>query len=166
MGTKMKSRIIFICAVLISLSGVGHAAEEKKVLKLTGEQMMILVNGLTALDGYDRIIKDGAIEKTGHESYKLGCGLRLLIGRDLTALRAAMQPIYDAQRALLFEKSNNTGEVKPDSPEEKQFNMESFKIMLSTAEIELYPIPTKELKLDENPIPGSVLSSLGLILED
>jgi hypothetical protein len=166
METKMKSRITCVCAVLISISGVGHAAEEKKTLKLTGEQMTIIANGLIALDGYDRIIKDGVSEKTGRESYKLGGGLRLIIGRDLTALRASMQPIYAAQRALLFEKSNNTGEIKPGSLEEKQFNMESFKIMLSPSEIELYPISTKELKLDENPIPGSVLSSLGLILED
>ena len=141
------------------------AFAETKTLKLNAEQVVTLINGLGALDGYDKVIKDGAAEKTAHENYKLGGGLRLVIARNLAALKIPYASTQAARQKLIND-ANANGPIDKDPAKAAALTKELMEVLTATDDVPLSTIKSGELKLDENPIPGSVLSMISFILED
>ncbi len=135
---------------------------EKKSLSLKAEKVIALLGGLQALGGYERIVKDGASERAAHDTYKLGAGLRLAIGKNIASLTRSNAETVAAQRALITEY----GIFDKGSPQEAKYNLELTRLLEMQDAIELMTISVKELRLDDNPIPGPVLGVLDDILED
>jgi len=140
-----------IAGVLICLAGTSKAAEKEVVtINLSINEIFSLNSGLMGLDGYQEIIKDGNQEKSVLKFYKFGSGLRLLIAHDLSAMKTIIADIQIAAR------KTETDEGK-DAVTRMGFEKQA---------LTLEPISTKELDLDHNPIPITVLSALAPILKD
>ena len=136
------------------------AMSEKKKLILKPEQVVSLLGGLQALGGYDRVIKDGAGERVVHDTYKLGAGLRRVIGKNIAELMRVNADTVEAQRALIAEY----GMIDKGSTVEAKYNVELMRLLEMRDEVELITISAGEL--DEHLIPGPVLGVLDDILED
>lgn len=158
-----KTAFAFIACTLTSASA---GAEP---IKLSVDQVAIVYQGLAALDGYDKPVKDGQQEHSIKVFYEFGGGLRLSIARDMTKLREVVTVYQAARQAALA----SVGAIplgpdgKPDesSAPARQFGVEDLKMRSDAQEIELDSIKTDELKLDKNPIPASILSFLSPILK-
>lgn len=136
------------CFVLLAILAIDPAdASERKQITLSVNEMLGLSNALMALDGHDRVTKDGAREVIVKESYKFGPGFRLAVARNMTVLRHFIIDTQSVARSL--------GEDKQAID----------KLGTEKHGIELIPIEELELKLDVNEIPPSVLSGLSPILE-
>lgn len=118
-----------------------------------------LLVALCALDGYERIIKDGANEKTALDSYKLGA-LRLPIAKNVRVLRGALEDFQRARNGLVMEASGGKGELDPkDTQANVKLGFAVQKLLDTEQELPLEPLPEAEL-LAAGPIPPSVLASL------
>ena len=137
-------------------------------ITLTTREIVGLFNGLSALDGYECIVKDGQRERAVRENYRLGGGLRLVIAKNLHHLRAVVDPYQQARNALVREMANGTDEIATkDMPE---FLRREAEMLDAKHDVALVKIRANELHLgsepNENPIPGSVLAALMPVLDD
>src|SRR5207253_553833 len=82
-------------------------------MKLTMEQVLTIAAGLRALDGLERIVKDGERERVVREPYQLGGGLRLAIARNLNRLDAAQSAYQKARSDLVFAMADANGQLSP-----------------------------------------------------
>ncbi len=82
--------------------------------------------------------------------YKFGSGLRLLIAHDLTVMKTVIADIQSAARQVEADRGKDA----------------VTKMGFEKQEVTLEPISKKELDLDHNPIPVTVLSALAPILKD
>lgn len=130
-------------------------------MKMKISEASALLSALSALDGYERVIKEGGNEKSVRDSYKLGPA-RLTIARNIRALREVVEDFQRAQNALIIEESGGTGSVDPKTNPEgaARVAVEIQKMVETEHAIALLPISEADLKLDVNPIPPSVLASL------
>lgn len=126
------------------------------------EDAIKLLDGLVKLDGYDRPIKDGANERSIRELYKFRGGLRLLIARNMVKLRAVSDVFQAARNGLVREFADNSGSVPMSNM--GAFLNEENEILKAPQQIELAEIVVRELKLDVNPIPASVLALIDPLL--
>lgn len=130
-------------------------------MKMKISEASTLLDALSALDGYDRVIKEGGGEKAVRDSYKLGTA-RLTVARNIRALREVVGDFQRAQNALIIEESGGTGTVDQKTNPEgaARVAVEIQKMIETEHEIALLTISEPDLKLDVNPIPPSVLASL------
>jgi hypothetical protein len=148
--------LILIAALLLS------TAAQAENVSLTVQQTRELYVALSSLDGYDKIVKDGASEKVVKTPYAFGGGLRLAIGRNLLAVSPTVQASIKASRDRFIQLSN--GKDKLDGEALVKFQAESQTMQDARASLDVIKIKPTELKLDENPIPGSVIAGLQAIL--
>jgi len=127
-------------------------------MKMTVQAMIDLQKGLMALDGYDKVIKDGEREKTARVYYELGGGLRLLIARNLNRIEPELKALEKARNETFMQYSNGENRISPDKAVD--FMKAERALLDNEVEVELIEIDQTELKLDKNPIPGTVLSVL------
>ena len=130
---------------------------------LTVEQVLIVANGLALLDGYEDVCTDGAVQKTCKRPYKFSGGARWTIANALGIGRAAQTTWQGVQAAILAPYTGADGKI-PDASVAKA-NREIAEALAKPAGITMPTIKHDELKLDDNPIPPSVLSLLMPILE-
>lgn len=135
----MGVRIIALL-ITIGLSVPALAAE----VYLPVNDIVAVGNALVALDGYDRAVKDGAQDRVIREPYKFSPGVRLTIARDLTTIKAVVADVQTAARGL-------------DKAAIDKLGIEKQPLTLA-------PISAKDLSLDQNPIPPSVLSALSVVI--
>ena len=106
----MKSVIVAIA--LLGLAGTAQAQQKVEgpavPAPLTFEQALQVDQGLHALDGYKRIIKDGQREYEATELYKLGPGLRVQIGLAIARLDPVARE-FQAQNNDLIRKYADGG---------------------------------------------------------
>jgi len=126
--------------ITIGLSAPAFAAE----ISLPVNDIVAIGNALVSLDGYDRSVKDGTQDRVIKEPYKFSPGVRLTIARDLTAVKAVVADVQATARGL-------------DKAAIDKLGLEKQPIVLA-------PILTKDLSLDQNPIPPSVLSALNPVI--
>lgn len=131
-------------------------------MKLSMEKMIAARSALVALDGYDKIIKDGERDRAVRELYKLGGGLRLLIAKNINLLDKEIDPFQRARNTLVMEHADASGSVPPDKRAE--FVKQERELLDAEYDVDVVPIKDDELKLDQNPIPASVLAQLGTLL--
>jgi len=136
------SRMIFVAA----LSTPAIAADNQ--VSLTVNDIVGLGNALAVLDGYDHAVKDGTQDRVIKEPYKFGPGVRLSIAHDLTTVKAALADVQAAARGFNGDKA---------AVDRLGFEKQT---------LTLAPISAKDLSLDQNPIPPSVLSAMSPILVD
>lgn len=125
----------------------------------TAERMLL---GLRALDGYERVIKDGERERVVQELYKLGGGLRFQIAKDIAKLTIVADALHKARNDLVRGLSGGKDRIPPEKAGE--FYAEERAMLDAQQDIELSMIQVEELKLDQNPIPGSILALLAPLL--
>lgn len=130
---------------------------------LTVEQALTVTNGLAQLDGYDDVCTDGAVQKTCRRPYKFGGGLRWTIASALAAGKPAQTTWQTVQAAIVAQYAGADGKL-PEASVAKA-NREIAEALAKPAGITMPTIKREELKLDDNPIPPSVLSLLMPILE-
>jgi hypothetical protein len=161
------NRYIIIALSLMALTGYATAGEaskpETKAAPLTYEQALSVDQGLHALDGYQHIVKDGQQEMTVVEFYKLGPGVRVQIGLAIASLDAAAKTFAELQNKLIKQYSAGAGKV-PDSAMSDYLAAIS-ELRRTPSGVVVPHLTVKELNLDQNPIPGSVLGMLSPILD-
>lgn len=132
-------------------------------MKLSIEQIIQVNVGLAALDGYQKIIKDGERERIAQELYKLGGGLRLCIAKNKNRIETILTAFQKARNDLIYQYGKGTAVVPDDKAE--AFSKDERPMLEMEHDIEISEIDVDQLKLDENPIPGTVLSALMPILK-
>lgn len=132
-------------------------------MKLTLESALTIAAGLRGLDGYDRIAKDGERERIVREFYKLGGGLRLSIAKNLNKLDAVQGAYQKASADLMASMIDGKGEVPP--ARKAELAKEDRKMLEAEQDIDLVMIKEDELKLDQNPIPATMLSLIQPLLQ-
>ena len=137
-------------------------AQEPKYLSV--EQAIRVTNGLGQLDGYDGTCKDGATEKTCRKLYNLGMGVRMTIAKNMDK-GVAVGKIYNKARQDLIAQLSEGGTKVPDENMSK-FLAEDAKAQEASSGVIMDRINKSDLKLDENPIPATVLYQIIPILND
>lgn len=146
---------IILAVTLVSLAALlnpVHAADQQK---LTVDQIASVTTGLSQLDTYDKTVKDGARETIVKQSYNFGGGLRWLIAGNLDKGRRIIKQYQDARTALVNSVAKD-GKVPDDKIQ--ALNLEDRKMQDAVSDVQFDRIKAEELKLNENPIPASVLS--------
>jgi hypothetical protein len=145
---------VFRIAFSIMLATINVAvASETKSLSLTTNEVANLAAALVALDGSDKIVKDGLQDKIVKAPYNLGAGLRLVVAHDLTTARGLLTEFQLAA----------SGMQKTDGDKAKG---EIEILAMQKQQVQLTTIDISELMLDQNQIPPSVLSGLSPILDE
>lgn len=132
-------------------------------MKLTTRAALNVAAGLRALDGYERTAKDGDRERVIKEFYKIGGGLRLSIAVSLNKLDALQQAQQQAYSGLAMAAADDKGQIPPEKVAELAKTQNEM--LDAEQDIDLGVIDPADLKLDENPIPVTVLSLIQPILK-
>jgi hypothetical protein len=132
-----------------------------------------ILTGLAELDGY---LNGSGDRRT---PYKFDGPTRLTIARARRQLRQAQEDYVEARNAALVELTDGIGELPPmtgpfESAAERgtirakhmAFAVKDRELLNAELTLELGAIGVAELKLEDNPIPPSVLDMLGPMLED
>jgi hypothetical protein len=140
-------------------------------LKLTLGKAIALNAALRALDGHQRVVKQGENEQTVTVSYKLTGAVRKAVRRNLVALEPEIDIHNEAVSGKFRELANGHDRLDPNVPEEAikiaQFTREQEHMLKEeTDEMKLVEIAESALDLDANPIPGTVLAGLSPILKE
>lgn len=157
----MKYALLPALALLL-VPTLGHAEK----LTLTVRTATELLLGLSALDGSERVVKEGTAERVLKEPYKLPAGVRLAIARNIVTLRAVVGPVQLAYQGKVVEL---TGGREPSPEIARQLRAEELSLETLTQDIELTKIGTRDLGLEppaSNPIPPSILAQLTPILTE
>lgn len=154
-----------LALVLLAVPAVVVADSEKtREVKLPMSRILGLANALAALDGYEDVVKDGAAEKVVRRAYKFEPGLRTSISRNITTLRPLLEGYNKEQSDLLVSITGGTLPA-PNTPETARFNIESNRVLAVEWKLNLFILRETELKMEVNPIPGTILSNLDPIME-
>lgn len=129
-------------------------------MKLTIGQAVDLLTAHKALDGYDKIVKDGNSEKIVKQAYKLGFGFRLLIAGNIEVLEGLVRRWNKERDKLIMHHANGDTTIPPNSPAAKLFAREMQGAMETEHDLNLDLIEFDELNGGENDYPPSVLAGL------
>lgn len=150
----MRKTLIVLAALLAC--GVARAAEPD----LTVEQALNISAALRSLDTYEAKDKDG---KYYAASYTFSGVTRMAIAVDLEKTSSVLKTYQATVNEVIRKLSGGGAKVPPERMAE--FNTETTKMLAAPAGISLTRIKQADLKLDENPIPGSVLGLLLPIID-
>lgn len=140
----MKITIYAVAAIALFVAAPALAGE-RVTLNLTATDLQVLQLGLNALDGYHKVIKNTqGQEQDVLVAYDVAGATRLAIAHDEFAIQAVFADYRQA-------KSGVTDMTKVQE------------ILDTKRPIELDLIDAAALKLDINPIPASVLASVGVV---
>jgi len=136
--------------ILLLLSAVVSKAD---VLKLNFVEQSALIQALAALDGSSKL---DASNNRVQVPYDFSGSTRLIIAKDITALRASITIVQTAVK--------NAGIV--DGMKETDAQKKTLEEILNTkSDVPLTKLTESDLRVDVNPIPGTVLSSLTPIIK-
>lgn len=157
----MKLKIILLTTWLCALSFTAYA----EPVKLSIEKADKLLSGLLALDGYEKVVKDGGSERPVKVVYDLSGRLRLLIAKDIDVLSPAIRRFSKTRQELVGAASVATHKIPVEgTPEFVKLSKDVQDMLDSEEQFDLLKIKEEELKLDANPISASVLSQLSPVL--
>lgn len=158
-------RALFTLLLAMSTSGAIAQAAKVREVTLPLSRMLEINGGLAALDKYDRVVREGERERVVQDVYKFEPGLRIVIMKNMSALRPIVEGLDKERAAILVELSGGSGELKPGTPEAAAFNLRLRDLAQKPQSASLIPIAEAELKLAVNPIPSSVLLQIEPILD-
>ena len=141
--------------LLLAIFGLILPAHSEDRQPFTVEQAIQIGNGLSQLDGYDDC-RDGEKGKDCHHLYKFSGSLRLTIALDLAEYRRIAAAYSVVRQALIVQYSNGSGNVPSDQI--AAFNTEDRRVLDSPSDVKYGRIKRDDLKIEDNPIPASVLS--------
>lgn len=136
-------------------------------MKVTVKAALEMAQAIGQLDGY----QNGSAERL--TPYKYDGATRLRIANARRKLRAIVEDYQEARNAILIEISDGAGSLSPISPamshEERSkiaalhmaFDKRDKELLAATVDFDVAPLTSEQLKLDDNPIPPSVLDLLG-----
>lgn len=131
----------------------------KLTLKIDTETAVELSNALSALDGYEKIVKDGEKERGVRGPYKFGGGLRMTNGTNIKALADIVDTHGEAQKDI-FNALRGDEDYIQDADDQARLAARLNELKPHPVEVEQRTISEDELRLDINPIPGTVLANL------
>lgn len=140
-------------------------------LTLTNQEVGELKSAIKALDGYEKIVKDGEKERAVLDYYKLGTGFKASLAKNQIALKPAADA-YEMARNAVFRECSGGEETIATQTEEGKLQMQRLNARLldlsrETNEVELLTVKLEELRLDTNDkMPITVIGGLGPILDD
>lgn len=130
-------------------------------MKLTLKQILDASSAVKALDVYERVVREGGTERVVREPYRFGGATRMTLARTQAALQAHSDAFDKAHNALIRELANGQDHIPADAAGSKQMFVEEIgKLLASEHPIEIAQLSEADLKLDDNPIPPSVLTAL------
>lgn len=161
-------RLLAIVAFVGFSAGAAVAQDPPATPHLTVGQCVQALSGLLALDKYEKVIKDGAGEKTVTVQYKLGVA-RFAVARAISVLRPVAEDVEKARLGLLAEVTGGKP-VQPNSEQLARLNDEYAKVLSRPCSVEIPKLKLADLRPgdgpNDNPIPPSVLASLLPIIEE
>jgi hypothetical protein len=129
-------------------------------MKITVKEALEMLQAISQLDSY----QNGGDKPT---LYVYGGDTRLRIAIARRKLRALSEDYTQARNNLLLEITEGTGELPPPGNDRRlakkhlEFMQREKELLEAEVEIDIEPLPSAAFKLDENPIPPSVLDMLG-----
>lgn len=128
-------------------------------------EAIALLPALTSLDGRQRVVLDGGVEKIVTEPYRFSANTRMAIARNVAALQAEQVSFNAARNGIIMQMSGGAGKVPDDKV--PAFQAELLSLMEADCDgVSMRKISEADLNLAENPIPPSVLAELMPILAD
>ncbi len=149
-------KTLLVLATLVACSGA-VAADNPPV---TVEQALNISAGLRALDSYQARDKEG---KPYASPYNFSGVTRMNIATNIDRVGAVLKTYQATLNEVIKTMSGGTGTVPGDKM--ANYNVEVLKMLAAPAGVSLAKIKEADLKLDENPIPGSVLGLLLPIID-
>lgn len=160
-------RTIIIAA--LALSNISAFAEDAQ--KFTIAQCNDIGTGLSELNGYSRVVKQGESETTVMQQYRLGKS-RTAVALNLLALKPINEGNAAASNTLITEISDGVGMIKPDTPGAIEYRKRYKEDRLDKpCPITFARLSMRDLKpgdpdeKDKNPIPPYVLVLLEPIID-
>jgi hypothetical protein len=131
-------------------------------MRLTIAQVANLLEAHKALDGYDRVVKDGNTEKVVKQPYEIGFGFSLLIAENVEALTAVVTRFNKERdkRVLRYSGGETSLQLPSGSDAAKAFSKEMHEASELEHDVDLHLINFDELKGDVNKYPPSLLAGL------
>lgn len=139
-------------------------------MKITVRAALEMLQAIAQLDSF----QNGADKPT---LYKYDGDTRLQIAITRRKLRAMQEDYTNARNAMLVELTDGSGDLPAisagDSPEERKriialhmdYDKRDRELQKTIIEIDIKPLPVDRFKLEDNPIPASVLDMLGEFIE-
>jgi hypothetical protein len=139
-------------------------------MKITVKSALEMLQAITQLDSY----QNGADKPT---LYRYGGDTRLRIAIARRKLRQVQEDYTDARNAMLLELTDGGGDLPAidnmmDAAERKaavaqhvEFSKRERELQRAEIELDIDPLPAEAFKLDENPIPPTVLDMLGEFID-
>ena len=154
-------RLLVIALLLISASALGA-----EPIKLKVSDLLALQQGLAAFDGQQKVVLQGdAPAKVVLTPYELSGKVRWVIAQDLAALQPQAKAVDEARNALLKQIGGEFGTIpSTDTARISKFTAAYNEVLNQSVTVELTKIALADLKLDANPLPPTVLSSLTPII--
>ena len=152
--------IVFVASLVF----VVGSAQAEDARPLTVEQVIMIGNGLAALDGYDDVCRDGPSEKPCRHPYKFKGAARMTMAMDLAECRRISSAYTSARQDLIRQYAKGGNEVPPE--EMSKFADDDKAAREHATDVKLGTIRSADLALDDNPIPPSVLSMIVPIVVD
>lgn len=136
-------------------------------VEVTVKEAMQILQGLKALDGFDRVVKDGNVEKIVNEPYKFSPNFIWMLTKNSVALLATVEKFELAKSKIIKEEAGADKRIDDKDTVKVQAVMEKINVLLEEKEeLKLGMITMGELNLGENKIPPSALAKLGKLLAD
>jgi len=145
-------------------------------MKLKTRTASELLAGLGALDGYQRIIKDGDKETAVLVPYKIDGAARRIIFRNMARLKPELEEFNKVSQDLFRQISGGRDVLDPkenpaDGPLLTAYNAQNRDLLDADIEVDLKMILLSRLLGGDNEkalnnIPGSVLALLAPIITD
>lgn len=168
-------RLIFTILFTLSSALAGAYAQQAPVKqaplqpgaadKLTMRDCITILAGLTALDGRRVIVGAGKATETAETiPYKFAPKVRGAISRNLFVLGNVQQEVQAANRRAQ-ERIGKGQPITPGSKENIEFDREMNDYLDRPCKAELDHLSEADLKVDENDLPGTVVSALWKILD-
>ena len=130
--------------IALSMIATPAFAADKVTLNLSPNEILQIQNGLTALDGYHKIIKNNLGQDTDVlVPYDLAPGVRLTIAHDEAVIQQTFTELRKAAQGLSQD--------------------DAAKLANTPQDIDLVTLQATDLKVDANPFAPTVLASLAPI---
>lgn len=163
--TKMKRIVV---SVLCALFVTAFAASAETV-KVKARDLLNLQTALTSLDGHERVLEAAKDEpaKVAQVPYDLSGAARLAVAFDIAEVNSAITALNSARDGLIKEISGGKNSIpKEDEAAIAKFSEKFGEVLDAPVDLNLRIIAVADLKLDVNPIPGTVLAVLKPVLKE
>lgn len=131
-----------------------------ETISLQGAEALGVLQALTAMESYEEpveVTEDGVTQtKMVKRRYKYSGSTRMKVAKNIAALKAVGQAVYDARNDLIRSFGGDT--VPPERVSE--FVLEEQKLLGVKHDVSMHKLTMDDLQLEENDLPATVLTNL------